>query len=123
MENFQLLGSVTLQLQHECIRLYYLILPVFFALAIALDWFRNPAGSPDFLDTLKRAFIATLLVTSFTEISDTILTLTSAISDKISDLSGLDSVLRMAGEKCRHYPLSPTSLVLGFNDMVIALLS
>lgn len=123
MENFSLLGSLALRLHQEFVQLYYLILPVFFALAIAIDWFRNPAGSPDFIDTLKRAFIATLLVAGFQEISETILALTSAIADKISDMSGLDSILQMAGEKCKTYTLSATSIILGFNDMVVALLS
>lgn len=123
MENFNLLGSLALQLHQEFVRMFYLILPVFFALSIAIDWFRNPAGSPDFIDTLKRAFIATLLVAAFQEISQAILALTSAIADKISDMSGLDAILKMAGAKCKTYTLSATSLILGFNDMMIALLS
>lgn len=123
MENFSLLGSLSAQLHQEFIRLYYLFLPVFFALAIAVDWFKNPAGSPDFLDTLKRAIIATLLVAGFQEITEAILALTDGIAQKISDMSGLDTIIRMAGEKCKSYTLSPMTLVLGFDDLTIAVLS
>lgn len=123
MENFSLLGSLAAHLHQEFVRMYYLFLPVFFALAIAVDWFRNPAGSPDFLDSLKRAFIATLLVAGFQEISEAILAITSGVADKISDMNDFDAILKMAGEKCRTYTLSTTSLILGFNDMVVALLS
>lgn len=70
----------------EFARMYYLFLPLFFALAIAVDWFCKPAGSPDFLNTLKRAFIATLLVAAFQEISQAVLAITSGIADKISDI-------------------------------------
>jgi hypothetical protein len=123
MEDFSLLGSLAAQLHQEFVRMYYLFLPVFFALAIAIDWFRNPGGSPDFLDTLKRAFITTLLVAGFQEMSEAILAITSGVADKISDMSGLDTILQMAGEKCRTYTLSTTSLILGFNDMIVALIS
>jgi hypothetical protein len=123
MENFNLLGSLALQLHQEFVRIYYVILPIFFALAIAIDWIKNPGGTPDFLGTLKRAFIATLLVAGFQEISEAILAFTSAIADKISDMSGLDEFIKMVGEKCGSYPRSGTSIILGFNDMVVALLS
>lgn len=123
MEKFSLLGSVALQLHQEFVRLYYLFLPVFFMLAIVLDWVQNPGGSADFLDTLKRAFIATLLVAGFQEISDTILAVTTAVADRISDMNGWDVFFQMAQEKAKSYTSSTSLLILGFNDLVIALLS
>lgn len=123
VENFSLLGSLATRLHQEFINIYYLLLPLFFATAIAVDWFQNPQGSPAFLDTVKRAFIATLLVVGFQEISDTILALANGLADRISDMSGLDAIIRMAGEKTRSYPHSPISLVLGFDDLVIGLLT
>jgi hypothetical protein len=123
MENFSLLGSLSGRLHQEFVNIFYLLLPAFFALAIAVDWFRNPGGSPDFLDTLKRAIIATLLVAGFQEISEIILAITSGIADKISDMSGLDSIMQMAGEKAKSYTMTPISLVLGFNDLMVAVLS
>ena len=123
MENFALLGSLAQRLHQEFVGMYYMLLPLFFALAIAVDWFRNPAGSADFVETFKRAFVATLLVAGFQEISEGVLAITSGIADKISDMSGLDSLIQMAGEKTKGYTLSATSLVLGFNDMVVAIIS
>lgn len=123
MDQFSLLGSTASQLQQEFIRIYYLALPAFFALALLFDWVRNPRGSPDFVDTLKRAFIATILVASFKEISDGIFTLATAISDRISDLSGLDQIIQMASDRCKTYHLSSTSILLGFNDFMISVFS
>lgn len=123
MENFALLGSLVARLHTEFSSMFYVLLPVYFSLALALDWFRSPQGSADFLDTLKRAFITTLLMVGFKEISEAILMVTSGIADKISDLSGIDAIIQMAGEKARNYTLSPVSLLLQFNDLVIAVLS
>jgi len=122
-ENFSLFGSVVLTLHEELVRYFWMFLPVFFCLALAIDWFRNPLGSPDFLGTVKRAVIATLLIVGFQEISDTIMDLANGLADKISDLSGIDSFIKMASQKASTYTMSTTSLILGFNDLVIALLS
>jgi hypothetical protein len=123
MDNFAPLGSLLIRLHQEFVTLYYLMLPAFFALALAIDWIRNPAGSPDFLETLKRAIISTLLVVGFQEMADTILALTSGIADRISDLSGIDTFISMAKEKIHSYPSSPISVLMGANDMVLAILS
>lgn len=123
MENFALLGSLAQRLHYQFVDMYYMLLPVFFALAIAVDWFRNPAGSADFIDTFKRAFVATLLVVGFQEMSEAVLMVTSGIAEKISDMSGLDSIIQMASEKSKGYTLSSVTLVLGFNDMVVAVIT
>lgn len=123
MENFALLGSLVARLHAEFSSMFYVLLPVYFALALAIDWIRSPQGSADFLETLKRAFVTTLLMVGFREISEAILMVTSGLADKISDLSGIDAIIQMAGEKARSYTLSGTSLLLGFNDLVIAVLS
>jgi type IV secretory pathway VirB6-like protein len=75
------------------------------------------------LDTLKRAFLATLLVAGFQEISDTILAVTTAIADRISDMNGWDVFFQMAQTKAKSYTNGASVLILGFNDLVIALLS
>ena len=123
MDQYSALIPISHQLHQTFVNLFYLMLPVAFALAIALDWFRNPQGSPDFLDTFKRAVISTLLVTAYPEISSLILSLSSGIADRISDLSGLDSMIQMAAEKTKGYSMSPFSIVLGFNDLLIAIIS
>jgi len=123
MDNFELLGQLALRLHNEFRQLYYVLLPIFFALALVFAWFREPRGGPDFVIALKRAFIATLLLAGFQEISDTILLVANGLTGKISDMTGLDSILKMAGDKSHSYTLSTTSLILGFNDLLIAVLS
>lgn len=120
MENFELLGSLALKLHHEFRTLYYLLLPLFFSAAIAINWFKHPQGGPEFVETFKRVFIGTLLLVGFPEITDAILFLSNGIADKISDMSGFDAVMQMASEKAKGYTLSPTSVLLAFNDLIVS---
>jgi hypothetical protein len=123
MEHFSALIPISLKLHQTFVSIFYLMLPVAFALALVMDWMRNPGGSPDFLNTLKRAVISTLLVTAFPEISELILSITSGIAVRVSDLSGLDSMIQMAAQKTKNYSMSPFSMVLGFNDLMLAVIS
>ena len=123
MPQFELLGSLMKELHLEFIRMYYLMLPVFFALAIAIAWFKNPQGSPEFLDTLKRAVISSILLAAFPEISKAIIFVAEGITERIDQMSGIDTVIKMAQEKSESYSLSVTSVILQFNDLLIATLS
>ncbi len=123
MDNFALLGDLALKMNQEFQSLYYLLLPLFFAVAIVIDWFRGPNQGGNFVDTLKRAFVATLLLVGFQEMIGAILLIANGLSDKISDMSGLDQLLQMAATKAKSYPMSATSLLLGANDLIIATLS
>jgi len=123
MDNFALLGDLALKMNQEFQSLYYVLLPLFFAIAIIIDWFKGPGQGADFVDTLKRAFVATLLLVGFHEITAAILMIANGLSDKISDMSGLDQLLQMAATKAKSYPMSATSLLLGANDLIIATLS
>lgn len=123
MPQFDLLGSLMRDLHQEFVRMYYLMLPVFFALSIAITWFRSPQGSIDFLDVLKRAVISSLLLAAFPDISRAIIFVADGITERIDSLSSIDTIVRMAGEKAQTYSMSPTSLLLQFNDLIIATLS
>jgi hypothetical protein len=123
MPNFDVLGSLVVSLHQEFVRLYYLILPVFFALGLVANWAKNPAGGPDFLDTLKRAVIATLLLVAFQDISQGILFIADGITEHIDNMNGLNTFMRMAAEKSQSYSHSTMTLVLQFDDLIIALLS
>lgn len=123
MESFALLGELATRLHTEFREVFYLCLPVFFALSLVINWFKSPQGSPDFLESFKRAIIATLLLVGFQEITDTILALSNGLATKISDMSGLDSVMTMAAKKAEGYTLSVTSVIIGINDLLIAVLS
>ena len=123
MPDFDLLGSLAKNLHQEFVRIYYLLLPVFFALSLVMAWFKSPAGGPDFINTLKRAVVSTLLLVAFPDVADAILLITDGITEKIESMSGIDAVLKMAKEKSEGYTLSPTSLLIQFNDLIIATLS
>jgi len=123
MPHFELLGSLMRELHQEFVGIYYLMLPVFFSLAVALAWFRTPQGGLEFLDSLKRAVIATILLVAFPDISRTVIYVADGIADKIDHINSLDNIIRMAQEKSQEYSLSPTSLLLQFDDLIVATLS
>lgn len=123
MPHFELLGSLMRDLHNEFVRIYYLMLPVFFALSVVIGWFRSPQGGADFLDTLKRTVIATILLVAFPEISQAIIFIADGIADKIDSVNSIDAVIRMAQEKSQTYSHSSLSLLLQFDDLIIACLS
>lgn len=123
MPDFELLGSLMNDLHQEFVGMYYLLLPVFFSLAVALAWFRSPSGGPEFLDIVKRAVVATILLVSFPDISKAILNIADAIAFRIDEMNGIEAVLKMAEEKSQTYDYSATSLLLRFDDLIIGVLS
>lgn len=123
MDQFAALGSVAFKVHNEMRTLYYLLLPIFFMASLVIVWLQHPSGSPEFMDKLKRAVIATLLLAGFAEITDAMLFITSGVAERIDNMSGLDAFLQMAGEKAQSYPQSTMSLVLAFDDLMMAVLS
>jgi hypothetical protein len=123
MPHFELLGALMRDLHQEFVRIYYLLLPVFFALAVVATWFRSPQGSIEFLDVFKRAMVSTFLLVAFPDISRAILFIADGITERIDSLNSLDTIVRMAQEKAQNYSMSPTSILLQFNDLIIATLS
>lgn len=123
MDQFAALGSVAFKVHMEMRNMYYLLLPVFFMASVAMVWIQNPVGGPEFLDKIKRAFMATLLLAGFSEITDAMLFLTNGIADKIDTMSGLEAVMQMASEKASSYTVSPMTPILAFDDLIMAALS
>ncbi len=123
MPDFNLMGSLMRDLHQEFVKIYYLMLPVFFCLSIVVTWVRSPQGSVEFIDVLKRAIVATLLLAAFPELSQAILFISDGIAERIDHLNSLDNVIRMAQEKSQNYSASVASLLLQFNDLVVAVLS
>jgi len=123
MQNLEVLGTLMRTLHQDFTELYYVLLPAVFALSVLFAWFRNPQGSPEFLDILKRAIISTLLLVAFPEITRTILFLADGMAERIDKLSGIDAFIAMAKEKSEGYSLSVTSVLVQFNDLIIATLS
>jgi len=123
MDQFAALGSVAFKLHMEMRNIYYLLLPVFFMASLVLVWGQNPTGGPDFLDKVKRACVATLLLVGFSEITDIMLFLTNGIADKIDNMSGLEAVMQMASEKANSYTVSAMTPILAFDDLIVAAIS
>ncbi len=119
MPDFNLLGKLALDLHHEFVRIYYLMLPVFFALAVAVTWLRSQGGAVDFVDILKRAVLATLLLAAFPDISRAIIVSAEGIAERIDQTNSLNAVLEMAEAKANGYADSPKSILLMF-DIVVA---
>jgi hypothetical protein len=123
MPDFNLMGSLMTDLHQEFVRIYYLMLPVFFCLSVAITWVRSSSGSLEFIDVVKRTVISTLLLAAFPEISQAIVFIADGIAERIDQMNSLDMVIRMAEEKSQSYSGSVTSLLLQFNDLLIAVLS
>lgn len=123
MPQFELLGSLMRDLHQEFVTVYYLLLPVFFLITVAAAWFRSPTGSPEFLDILKRAIIATILLVAFPDIAEAIVGIADGIAERVDKLNSLDTIIRMAEEKSQSYSDSTASLLLQFNDLIIAVIS
>ena len=123
MPQFEVLGPLMKDLHQDFVRLYYLLLPVCFALAITLQWFKSGRGYVEFLDILKRAIVSTLLLIALPDISNAILFVADGITERIDSANSLDNIVRMAQEKAKNYSVSPTSILLQFNTLLIAILS
>jgi len=95
MPDFNTLGPLMKSLHQEFVGVYYLMLPVFFALSITTTWLRSPQGSIEFVDALKRAFISTLLLASFPEISELIVSIADGITMKIHAQYSLDQIIQI----------------------------
>jgi hypothetical protein len=121
MMEFQALGSLVRDMHASIVHIYYMALPVAILLAVAFGYFRS--GAPDYVDTLKRAFVATILLVGFPEISNAIIGVCDGIAQRIDDMSGLDTFIRMAQEKSESYAVAKNVLLLKFNDLFIAVLS
>jgi len=123
MPNFEILGTLMHDLHQEFVSIYYMMLPVFFALSVVVTWFRSPQGSIEFLDTLKRAIVATVLLAAFPDISRAIIFVADGIAERIDGLQGIDLIVGMAKEKSQGYSLTLTSTLLAFNDLILAVLN
>lgn len=122
MPDFSLLGSLMANLHQEFVRIYYLMLPVFFCLSVAMTWLRAP-GNIEFLDVLRRAVISTLLLAAFPEISRAIVFIADGIAEKVDQMQGIDVFLRLAKEKALSFTFVKNTVLLQFSDLIIALLS
>lgn len=121
--HLDVLGSLARHLHEDFVHLYYLMLPVFFMIAVCIEWFKSGSFEGNFVEIIRRALICTLLLVAFKDISQAIVAISDGIADRIDNMSGLDAFLKMASEKTATYSFSVHSLILAFDDLIIALLS
>lgn len=121
LPQFEALGTLVRDLHQMLVGVYYMALPVAILLAVVMGYLQS--GGADYVDTLKRVFVATLLLIAFPDISQAIIGVCDGIAHRIDDMSGLETVMRMAQEKSDSYSTAKNVLLLKFNDLVIAILS
>lgn len=121
LPQFEVLGTLVRDLHQMLVGVYYMALPVAILLAVVMGYLQS--GGADYVDTIKRVFVATFLLIAFPDISQTIIGVCDGIAHRIDDMSGLETVMRMAQEKSESYSTAKNVLLLKFNDLVIAVLS
>lgn len=119
--NLDVLGSLVRDIHSTLFGVFYMALPVAMILSVVIGYFQT--GAPDYVDILRRSLVAALLLVSFPEVSNLILDLCDGLAAKIDNLSGLDTIMRMAEEKSRSYSMAKSALLLKFDDLIIAFLS
>jgi hypothetical protein len=123
MPDFSLLSPLMQQLHGEFVKIYFLMLPAAFALAVCVQWFNSANGAVDFLDILRRALISTLLLIAFPEISQAIVAVGDGIAQRVDQVDSLQAILDMASQKISTYSFSAKDFLLAFDDLFIALLT
>lgn len=115
------MGSMVVNLHNALTQIYYVALPVAILFAVVIGFLKS--GQPDYVDTLKRVFVATLLLIAFPEISNAISSICDGIALRIDDMSGLHEFMKLAKEKSASYPHTKMAMLLKFDDLIIAVLN
>lgn len=119
--NMEILGSLVRDLHQMLTGIFYLMLPVMILLSVVIGYLKS--GTTDFTDIVRRAFLASLLLASFPEISSLILEICDGLAVKIDNMSGLETFIQMAEEKSQTYATAKNVLLLKFDDLFISILS
>ena len=77
----------------EMIELYWMLLPLFAAFVITLDFFKIPEGNPQAGDILKRIVISILLLITFDYCMEVIAFLGDSLAEKIGGFKKLSELL------------------------------
>lgn len=123
MLQFENLSPLMQNLHADFTKLYFMLLPVFFALAVCLQWFRSPSSSIDFMDIAKRAVISTLLLVAFPEISKAVIAISDGIAERIDNIDSTQAIIDMAAKKAESYTFSKQSILLAFDDLLISIMT
>lgn len=119
--NLEVLGTLVRDVHQAMSSLFYMLMPVAILWFVVVGYLKS--GDANFPEVIKRSFVAALLLASFPEVSNTILDICDGIALKIDNMNGLDTIMRMAGEKLKSYAFAKNVLLLQFDDLFIAVLS
>lgn len=119
--NLDVLGSLVRDLFKSFNSLFYVMLPVGIVLSVIMNYLKS--GDANYPDIIKRAFVASILLVSFPEISNFILDICDGLALKIDNMSGLETFMRMAEEKSQLISQAKNVLLLKFDDLFISILS
>lgn len=119
--NLDVLGSLVRDLFKSFNSLFYVMLPVGIILSVIMNYLKS--GDANYPDIIKRAFVASILLVSFPEISNFILDICDGLALKIDNMSGLETFMRMAEEKSKIISQAKNVLLLKFDDLFISILS
>ena len=107
MNNISWLAAQAHQIHGIFYGLFYGLVTVFLCLGIFLEYFKWPLGAmPSFSVLVGRVFIATLLLHTYSEISNTLADAVDALSNQLGSLNQLNVVLSKMGDKLGQSTLS-----------------
>ena len=90
---------------------FYTLATVLLLLGIVIDYFRLPIGGvPSFPQLLGRTLVAFLLLASYSEIANTIGTVSDALASEVGDLNSYHLLLSRAGEALKTLSWSWSSM-------------
>ncbi|MGE4133297.1 MAG: hypothetical protein AB7F86_16760 [Bdellovibrionales bacterium] len=99
---------------------FYLLIGVFLALGVIVEYFKMPLGSiPSFAPLVGRALIAALLLHSYPTITNAVADVSDAVASRLGDLNSFQLVLDRMGDKLGEFTWSWVSV----KDSVILLIS
>lgn len=100
--------------------LFYALVTTLLILGIFIEYFKWPLGNmPSFSVLIGRALIATILLHTYSEVSNTIADVVDALAQRLGDLNRLSLVLSKMGDKLGDLTVS----WLSFKETVVYIIS
>ena len=120
LSNVSWLAGQAHQVHDIFYNLFYGLVTVFLCLGIFLEYFKWPLGGiPAFPVLVGRVLVATLLLHSYSEVSNTLADAVDALSNQLGDLNQLNVVVGKMGDKLGQFSLSWLSV----KDTIVQVIS
>lgn len=120
LSNISWLASEAHQIHDIFYGLFYALITTFLLLGIFIEYFKWPLGNlPSFSVLIGRVLIATLLLHTYSEVTNTLADIVDSLSKKLGDLNQLNTVLSKMTEKLGEIHFSWIS----FKETVVWIIS